>query len=97
MNSDNSDAKPADQAFAGMDMMKDAMGKMPQIPSMMPVMAKMVCEMTPEGMVIRLTPSMGSTVQTMSKSLERMNTMMAMGIPLVMMGMGMPMVVCRNK
>ena len=96
--SQSADARPADMSVSGpsgMDMM-GMMGKT-MTPPMMPVMAKMTCHMTDEGMVIELVPSMGATLETMAKGMERIRMMTSMGVPLVMTGMGMPMIVCRSK
>jgi len=91
--------------MGGMPMMNGMMpmmGGMPMggmmMPMMMsgmtPMMCKMSCEMTKDGMVMKMTPADASMMSRMKERCEAMNAMMAMGAPMMMMSGGMPMMMC---
>ncbi|HEX9291281.1 MAG TPA: hypothetical protein VF904_17305 [Anaeromyxobacteraceae bacterium] len=61
----------------------------------MPMMCRMTCEMTKDGMVVKMMPmegsGMGSGMGMMTERCNAMNAMMAMGMPCMMSCNGMPM------
>jgi hypothetical protein len=79
----------------GMGMPNMGMAMMPMMmPGMMPMMCKMSCEMTKDGMVMKMMPTDASMMPRMKERCEAMQSMMAMGAPMMMMCGGMPMMVC---
>ena len=86
----------------GMGMMPMMNGMMPgmgmmmpmMMSGMMPMMCKMSCEMTKDGMVMKMMPTDASMMPRMKERCEAMQSMMAMGAPMMMMCGGMPMMMC---
>ena len=74
-------------------------GMMNQMPMMMPMpmmmrpmmMARMTCEMGKDGLMMKCLPMEGMTMDMMRECCDAMNSMMAMGMPMMMMMNGMPM------
>ena len=86
---------PAMQMPMTANMMPMMTGMMPMMAGMMPMpMCKMTCEMTPRGMVCTMIPLEGVTMDMMKECCDRLNTMMACGMPMMMMCGGMPMMLC---
>ena len=69
-------------------MMPMMSGMMPMMP-MMPMMMSMSCAMEGKQMVCTMTPMGSMTAEMMKECCERMNSMMKMGMPMMMMGGGM--------
>ena len=76
----------------GMPMMMPMMMR-----QMMPMMARMTCEMGKDGMICRMMPMEGQDMAMMKECCDAMNSMMAMGAPMMMMCNGMPMMMCMTK
>ncbi len=84
-----------------MGMSPMGMGMPMMMPMMMrpmqPMMARMTCEMGKDGMVCRMMPLEGQDMAMMKECCDAMNSMMAMGAPMMMMCNGMPMMMCMAK
>jgi hypothetical protein len=61
------------------------------MPMMGMPMCRMSCEMTKDGMVMKMMPVDGMTMDQMVERCEMMNKMMSMGVPMMMVSGGMPM------
>ncbi|CAN97361.1 MULTISPECIES: hypothetical protein [Sorangium] len=71
------------------------MGMMPGMMGMgMPMMCKMSCEMTKDGMVCKMMPPEGMSMDVLKERCEAMTKMMSAGMPMMMMCGGMPMMMC---
>ena len=82
-----------------MGMMPGMMGMgMPMMPGMMgmgmPMTCKMSCEMTKDGMVCKMMPPEGMSMDMLKERCEAMTKMMSSGMPMMMMCGGMPMMMC---
>ncbi|MBI3181028.1 MAG: hypothetical protein HYZ28_02665 [Myxococcales bacterium] len=78
----------------GMPMQMPMMGMpamMPMMMRMMPVMTRMTCEMSKEGLVCKMMPMEGQSMDTLRECCEAINAMMAMGAPCMLVCNGMPM------
>jgi hypothetical protein len=65
-------------------------------PMMMPMMTRMLTckmsfEMAKDGMVCKMMPMEGGSMEMMKEACEAMSSMLAMGMPMMMMCNGMPM------
>lgn len=69
--------------------MMSGMNMMPMMMPMMPMMMGMTCEMSGKEMVCKMTPMGNMTMEMMKECCERMNSMMKMGMPVMMMCGGM--------
>ena len=78
-----------------MPMMMGGMMMPMMMSGMMPMMCKMSCEMTKDGMVMKMMPTDASMMSRMKERCEAMSSMMAMGAPMMMMCGGMPMMMCQ--
>ncbi len=58
---------------------------MPMMMPMMPMTMTMHCEMSGNAMVCKMTPMGNTTAEMMKECCERMNSMMGMGMPVMMM------------
>jgi hypothetical protein len=67
---------------------------MPGMMGMMPMMARMTCEMTKDGMMCRVVPADGTNMEMFKERCEAMTKMMAMGMPVTMMCGHMPVMTC---
>ena len=88
--------------MGGMPMMgmNPMMGGMPMMMPMMmrmPMMGRMTCEMGKDGMMCKMMPMDASQMDMMKECCEAMNSMMAMGMPMMMMCNGMPMMMCTGR
>jgi hypothetical protein len=54
----------------------------------------MSCEMTKDGMMMKMMPTDPAMMSRMKERCDAMNAMMAMGAPTMMMCGGMPMMMC---
>ena len=101
---EGSDTLHAMNTMGGMPMHNQMMGMMPMMnpmmggmqgmnmmPMMRPMMCKMTMEMGKDGMVCKMMPTEGVTMEMMKEYCEMMGSMMAMGRPMMMMCNGMPM------
>ncbi len=80
--------------------MNPMMGGMPMMMPMMmrmPMMARMTCEMGKDGMMCRMMPMDPGQMEMMKDCCDAMNSMMSMGMPMMMMCNGMPMMMCTAK
>jgi hypothetical protein len=60
----------------------------------MPMMCRMTCEMTKDGMMCRMMPMDPSQMDMMKSRMEMMTSMMGNGMPCMMTCGGMPMMMC---
>jgi len=58
------------------------------------MMCRMTMEMGKDGMICKMMPMDGTSMDMMSDRCEAMMKMMAMGMPMMMMCGGMPMMMC---
>ncbi|HEU4408699.1 MAG TPA: hypothetical protein VFS43_25790 [Polyangiaceae bacterium] len=61
------------------------------MPTMMPMMCRVQMEMTKEGMVCRMMPAEGQTMESMRERMDAMMKMAGSGMPVMMSCGGMPM------
>ena len=84
-------------------MMPQMMGMMPQMGMMppmamgVPMMCKMTMEMGKDGMVCKVMPTEGTTMDAMRERCESMMKMMASGLPVMMMCGGQMMMANHAK
>ena len=62
----------------------------------MPMMCKMSCEMTKDGMMMKVMPMDMSQMDMMKDRCSMMTNMMQMGMPCMMMCGGMPMMMMQG-
>jgi len=78
-----------------------SMGMPMMMPMMMrqmaPMMVQMTCEMGKDGMMCRMMPMDAGQMEMMKDCCDAMNSMMAMGMPMMMMCNGMPMMMCMAR
>lgn len=72
------------------------MGMPMMMRQMAPMMARMTCEMTRDGMRCKMMPMEGQDMAMMKECCEAMNGMMAMGAPMMTCN-GMPRMMCMSK
>jgi hypothetical protein len=60
----------------------------------MPMMCRVACEMTKDGMTMTCMPMEGAGMEGMAERCNAMNAMMAMGMPMMVSCNGMPMMMC---
>jgi len=63
---------------------------------MMPMMCKMTCEMTKDGMLCKMVPMDASQMDMMKDRMTTMMSMMQSGMPCMMMCGGMPMMMMNS-
>jgi hypothetical protein len=61
------------------------MGMMPNLAMGIPMMCKMTVDMGKDGMVCKLMPTEGTTLEALRERCEAMTKMVAAGIPVMMM------------
>jgi hypothetical protein len=78
----------------GIPMMPNMMNGIPMMPN---IMAKITCEMQKDGMICKIIPIDGASMEIIAGRCDIINKMISMGIPMIMMCGGMPIIMATGQ